>query len=338
MTRESGRVLTVLLNYRTAEMTARSLKAAREAMRHVPGEIIVVDNDSQDGSFEFLQNEIAKYLAEDGYPQISAIQTGHNGGFGYGNNAGFHAGLSRGEFEFLYALNSDAFPAEDAISKLREFMMNKGDVAIAGSELFGEDDQRHVAQFRFPSIFSEFEGAFSFGPVTRLLKRYQVPLFGLPEDHPTQVDWIAGASFMMRREAAEDVGLFDESYFLYFEETDLCLRTARAGWKTYYVPESRVKHIGSVSTGMRDWERAPKFWLDSRLYYFTKNHGAIYALAATLARLLGGALSHLRALVQPKKRRSQPKWYLWDIAKHHLRHLFKPTHSPKIPNAQQAAE
>ncbi len=83
------------------------------------------------------------------------------------------------------------------------------------------------------------------------------------------MDWLAGASLMMRQDVLDRIGLFDEEFFLYFEETELCLRAARAGWPTDYVVESRVAHVGSASTGMKTWDRIPQFWLDSRLRYFT---------------------------------------------------------------------
>ena len=87
-------------------------------------------------------------------------------------------------------------------------------------------------------------------------------------DQSGAVDWLAGASMMMRAEVLEQIGLFDEEYFLYFEETDLCRRAALAGWPTHYVVESRVTHIGSVSTGMKVWDRIPEYWLDSRCFRF----------------------------------------------------------------------
>jgi len=133
-----------------------------------------------------------------------------------------------------------------------------------------------------------------------------------------RVDWLAGASLMLRQSVLDRIGVFDEQFFLYFEETDLCRRAARAGWPTDYVLESRVMHIGSVSTGMKEWARIPGFWLDSRLHYFVKNHGRVYAFAATIAHLAGGMLWRLRLLVQ-RKERVDPPQYLRDLAWHGIR-------------------
>ena len=128
---------------------------------------------------------------------------------------------------------------------------------------------------------------------------------------------------MMRQAVLDQIGLFDERFFLYFEETDLCRRAALAGWPTDYLVESRVMHIGSASTGMREWQRIPGFWLDSRLHYFVKNHGVLYTLAATLALLAGGILWRARLLIQ-RKDRGDPPLYLTDLTLHALRAAVSP--------------
>ena len=180
-------------------------------------------------------------------------------------------------------------------------------------DIHGDDGAPHTTAFRFPTIASEFEGAAKTGPVSRLLKN-SIVAPDLPTE-TTPVDWLAGASVLMRRSVLDQVGLFDESFFLYFEETDLCLRAARAGWPTVYVVESRVMHLGSVSTGMKEWRRVPGYWFASRRHYFQKNHGRLYALAATLAHVAGLGLYGLRVLVQRKKPHTPP-YFLRDLVKH----------------------
>jgi len=110
-----------------------------------------------------------------------------------------------------------------------------------------------------------------------------------------QVDWLAGASMLIRRQVLEDIGLMDDTFFLYFEETDYCRRAREAGWTTHYVVESSVTHIGSVSTGMKDKSKpTPTFWYASRRHYFLKNHGRLYLWAANLAFVLGASLCRIR--------------------------------------------
>ncbi len=316
-------LLTLILNWRTAAMTLQSVETALQGMAGMRGAITVVDNDSGDGSFEAMQAEITARGWDHTAVPVRVIQSGRNGGFGAGSNVGIRAGLPDGTRpDYVYILNSDAFPDQGAIRALLAHLEAHPATGFAGSFTRGDDGVPHRTAFRFPSIASELEGAARIGPISRMLSRYivaqPIPLA------TTQVDWLAGASVMMRQAVLDQIGLFDETYFLYFEETDLCLRAARAGWPCDYVIESRVTHIGSVSTGMKTWARMPGFWLDSRHYYFTKNHGALYATAATLAHVLGGILWRLRCLVQ-RKDRGDPPHFLRDLMVHSWRKATRPT-------------
>lgn len=310
----SARVHCIILNWRTADMTLKAVAAARRAMAGIDGGITVVDNDSQDGSFERLSTALQS-AAEPGLP-VRVLQSGHNGGFGAGNNFGIRTGLPGGvRADFVHILNSDAFPAPDAITALLNHMLDHPRLGFAGSHLHGPEGEPHVTAFRFPSIASEFEGAARIGPITRLLRRHVVPLPVPSESGP--VGWLAGASVMMRGDMLDEVGLFDERFFLYFEETDLMLRAARKGWAAHHVVESRVMHIGSVSTGMKQWKRVPGYWLDSRWHYFAKNHGRFYALMATMARLAGLGLHRLRILIEQQKS-ADPPYFFRDLVRHSL--------------------
>lgn len=324
-------LLTVILNYKTAEITLQSLAAALMATQGIEGEIIIVDNDSQDGSFEVL----TKTVQEKGWSangRVRVLQSGRNGGFGAGNNVGIKAGLLSGDRpDFVYILNSDAFPNRDTISELMNYLMANPAIGFAGSYIQGQDGVPHLTAFRFPSIAGEFEGAVKFGPISRLLKNSIVPL-PLPEE-TCQVDWLAGASLMMRMDVLDEIGLFDERYFLYFEETDLCRRALQAGWPTVYVRSSEVTHIGSVSTGMKNWQRMPQYWFDSRRYYFVKNHGTTYAKLATLACLAGGVFCHLRYALQGKSPVG-PKRFLRDLVRHSLTPDRHPLHFQKPPKSK----
>ncbi|MGY6548147.1 MAG: glycosyltransferase family 2 protein [Roseinatronobacter sp.] len=280
-------VLTVILNYRTAEMSLRAAQAALRAMEGVEGSITIVDNDSQDGSFETLQQALRDT------PRVRVLQSGHNGGFGAGNNVAIRAGLPDGRApDYVYLLNSDAFPEPDAIRLLRDYLSAHPECGFVGSHVRGEDDLPHRTAFRFPSVWSEFESAAQTGPITRLLSRHVVAV-DLP-DRPADIDWCAGASVMFPMPVLDRIGLFDEQFFLYFEETDLCFRIREAGYRGVYLPQARVVHIGSVSTGMRQWQRQPKYWFDSRTHYFRKRGGTGLLVAATLAHLAGGGIRKLR--------------------------------------------
>ena len=129
------------------------------------------------------------------------------------------------------------------------------------------------------------------------------------------MDWVAGASMVIRRDVLDEIGLFDEQFFLYFEETDLCLRAAKAGHPTYYVPESRVTHIGSASTGLKDLsKRLPTYWFESRRHYIGKHHGKKYLWGSNLAWAGGHTLWQVRRRLQ-RKPPADPPHLLADFLK-----------------------
>jgi GT2 family glycosyltransferase len=295
---------TILINYKTPDMTIESLDALmRELGERTDVHVTVVDNASGDGSAERIGAEIARR----GWTErVSLVESERNGGFAYGVNQGL-AALPGGErADFVYLLNSDAFPDPKAVDVLLEFLMRHPEVGIAGSHIHGPDGEPHVTAFRFPSVLGEVEAAMRFGLVTRLLARHQVPIHPIPSEE-TRVDWLAGASMMIRQEVIDDVGRFDDTFFLYYEETDFCRRALAAGWETWYVPASRVMHIGSVSTGMKDVAgRMPAYWFASRTHYFRKNHGASYLWLANLAWILGFTSWRIRRVIQRKPDTDRP--------------------------------
>ncbi|MEM6305524.1 MAG: glycosyltransferase family 2 protein [Pseudomonadota bacterium] len=318
------RLLVIILNYRTAQMT---LRAAEAALADMPegGELVLVDNASGDGSARVLQEEItARGWAVEG--RVRLILSNANGGFGAGNNLGLKAAMSDGTRpDFFYVLNSDAFLDPGCIAALLAHLHAHPKAAFAASHVRGEDGVAHTTAFRFPSVQGEFEGAARIGVISRFLARAVVAP-PLPQE-AARVDWAAGASVLMRAEALRDIGLFDETFFLYFEETDLMKRAARKGWQTWYVPQARVVHIGSVSTGMKDWQRTPPFWFASRRHYFVKNYGRGYAAAAWAARLAGSALHALRCAVTGRPSQDPPH-FVGDLFRFGLG-LSRADHRPK---------
>jgi len=322
---DRARILTILLNFRTPEMTLRAAEAALAEMRALPGELLIIDNGSDDGSFDQIRSAAhERGWLEDGKLRLLASPV--NGGFGAGMNLGFKTGLSDGSApEFYYLLNSDAFVQGDTIRRLRDFLQRSPGAGLVGSYVQGTDGTPHRTAFRFPSIAGEFEASICTGIFTRLLRHWVVAM-EIPQQE-TQVDWTAGASLMIRREVIEDIGGFDERFFLYFEETDLCHRAARAGWRTHYLPDSRIEHVGSASTGMKAWQRTPGYWFDSRRHYFTKTHGRAYALLATLAQTAGRSLYALRCVLSGRKRPGPP-YFLRDLLRHELRASLHPSADP----------
>jgi GT2 family glycosyltransferase len=141
---------------------------------------------------------------------------------------------------------------------------------------------------------------------------------GIPEG-PTEVGWVAGALMMVRREVFDSIGLMDEGYFLYYEETDFALRARKAGWSCWHVPQSRIVHLVGQSSGVtrRDGprKRVPQYWFESRRRYFVLNHGQAYAAFTDFMVILALLVSRLRRLVQPNRDPASP-YFLRDLVTH----------------------
>lgn len=302
------KLLVVLINYRTPEMTLRALGCVLKEFDRIPGDcrVALVENDSGDDSADRLRKALAENAWED---RVELIETPYNGGFAYGVNAGARPALASDDPpEYVYLLNSDAFVDAGAVVKLVQFLDAHPEAGIAGSRIYGDDGAPHETAFSFHSIAGEFEGALGLGIVSRLLYRWKVAKPCPAET--TQVDWLAGASMLIRSTVFEEVGLFDDEYFLYYEETDFCLRAARAGWLTWYLPESGVCHIGSVSTGAKDQTKPrPAFWFHGRRRYFTKNHGAVYRFLTDVAVVIGMTFGKLKATLTRRNYPRPPRFY-----------------------------
>ena len=308
------KLLTIILNFRTPALTLRAVDSAARAMeKWADARIDVVDNDSQDGSFEALRAGLAAYDPR----RVRLLASPRNGGFGAGNNYAIRLALAEeAPPELIYILNSDAFPDSGAIEALVGFLDAHPQAGLAGSYIYGVDGVPHETAFRFPTVWSEIESGLGLGVVSRLLEKYRVPILPMPSE-TREVDWLAGASLMMRASVLREIGLFDEQFFLYFEETDLCRRAKRAGHSTWYVVDSRVAHVGSASTGMKKWRRIPRYWLDSRAHYFEKNHGAGYLRTANLAAAVALGIFRVRRAVQ-RKSDPHPPGYYGDFVRYNL--------------------
>ncbi len=198
-------------------------------------EVTVVDNASSDGSTEAL-------VSADG--AVRLVQTGTNLGYGAAANRGIDAtGL-----ELVLVSNPDVAVHRGALAALVEVLGADPVLAVAGPRILEADGTRYPSARRFPSLVDAAGHALlgDLAPDNRFTRRYRMG--DLASDHVTEVDWVSGACFLARRRALEELGGFDESYFMYAEDTDLCWRARRAGWGVVYVPDAVVTHVQGIST------------------------------------------------------------------------------------------
>ena len=163
----------------------------------------------------------------------------------------------------------------------------------------------------------------------------------------TQVDWVSGASMILRRTMLDQIGLLDEGLYTYCDDADICLRARRAGWETWYVPESRVIHLAGASTGItshtKRLDRRPPYWYQAHHRYFLKNYGALYTALVQAAFIIGYALWRVRWRIQGKPPSDAPYTLIdsirysvfcagrksgWSITLHYTKHQYNPDNCP----------
>jgi GT2 family glycosyltransferase len=297
----------VMVHYRTPALAIESLRSLAPEAASIPGtRVRLVENSSDDGSEE----KLAAAIEREGWSGwVDLIPAGRNGGFAVGNNLAFRRIFAETEQpEYVLLLNPDTIVHAGALRPLLEFLDAHPGVGTAGSRLEDPDASAQRSAFRFPNLAAEFDAGLRLGIVSRLLARKLVAPPVRDDRHAT--DWVCGASMMIRRRVFDDIGLFDEAYFLYSEETDFCLRARRKGWDCWYVPESRVVHLGGQSTGVNDMsQRMPSYWFESRRHYFEKNYGRAYLLLANLLWITGYSLWTVRRTLQNRPDDDKPRMF-----------------------------
>lgn len=303
----------IIVNYRTKDLTLDCLASLAQ---HTLGEsaihVTLVDNDSKDGSVEFLRQAVVDHQW---HSWIDVIALDRNGGFAYGNNAAIERTLHlESPPDFYWLLNPDTLVRADALRALQDYLETNVDVGIVGSRLEDPDGTPQRSMFRFPTLPSELDAGLQLGLVSRLLSRFVIAPAIV--DQACRIDWVAGASMLVRREVFEQVGLLDEEYFMYYEEVDFCRKAGLADFPCAYEPKSRVVHLVGQASGVTNREmtvkRRPKYWFDSRRRYFLKNHGAAYAFAVDSVWILAYSLWRLRCWVQRRKTQ-EPTAFLSDF-------------------------
>ena len=269
-------VVVVTLNGR--ELVERCLDSVADA-----GELIVVDHGSTDGTVELVRER---------FPQARLIEQ-ENRGMGGGNNAGMR--LASGRYFLL--LNSDAWVVGDGLRQLVEFGDAHPDAAVVGPRLRNPDGTLQRSVRAFPTLWrlaTEYFFLRKLAPRTDALNSF----YGGGFDHESvrEADWLYGACLFVRRDAVDQVGLFDESFFMFSEEVDWCYRFHAAGWNVLFDPGAEVVHVGGGSHGGRMYREN----LRGHLRFFAKHYGPAQAEQARKLLLAG---VRIRARVFPSPRR-----------------------------------
>ncbi|MEA1970690.1 MAG: glycosyltransferase family 2 protein [Thermodesulfobacteriota bacterium] len=253
----------VIVNWNTKNLLRDCLESIYKTVRDITFEIIVVDNASHDGSVAMVVKE---------FPGVRIIENSENRGFGAANNQAFT--VMKGRYALL--LNTDTVLTENAAHELFTFMENHDVAAMAGGQLLNRDGSRQNSIANFPTVFtllmntSLLEYLF---PGKYPSKRYE-------HKNPLEVESVVGACVLVRKKAMDEVGMFDERYFFFFEETDWACQMRAAGWKVYHVPSAMIYHLQGKSIG-RNIRSRVEFYR-SRYKFFSKWRGHSYNVAVSI--------------------------------------------------------
>ena len=276
------------------------LLACLETLRGTDAELVVLDNASEDGSVAAVRER---------FPDVRVIAQEFRAGFGTNHNTVIRATEGR----YVYVLNEDTTADDWGFARIVAYLDAHPRVAALGPRLVYPDGRLQDSAWRFPT------------PLVSTLGLLTVGKLGVKQSRGETahaVDWVMGAALVLRRRALDEVGLFDEDFFLYSEEVDLQFRLRRAGWEVHYLPDVTVVHHESQFSAEIPERRINEMWR-SRHRYWRKHHSGAGARVAALAT--GGQYA-VRAAVAPLARRSPRRMLLhardsWRVTGPGLREL-----------------
>ena len=275
-------IAVAVVNHNTCGYLRRCLASVLE---EEPAEAIVVDTASTDGSAEMVRRE---------FPGVSLYAVSNRG---YG--AGANVALTAAQAEYVLVLNADTRLQRGALAALVGYLAEHPEVAVLGPCVASEAGVVEHTARRFPTpleLLLQESGLHMVVDARRSRQR-----------SPQRVDWVLGAALALRRDAALSVGGFDESYFMYGEEIDLCLRLRRSRWETHYARIATVFHVGGASTSQRRPEMAAQYVRSTMLLYRRHRRGWEAELArivlglALVARLIRDSVGLLIEHRQPQR-------------------------------------
>jgi len=249
----------IIINYNVKEFVQNLLYSIEKAKQNLSLEIFVVDNASDDGSVEIIREK---------FPYVNLIANRTNIGFGAANNLA----MSKASGRHFLLINPDTIVKEDTLVKMTEFLNTNESAGIAGCKVLNPDGSLQLPCRRsFPgpwTSFTKVTGLSSLFPKSRLFARYNLTY--LDENKTYEVDAVSGSFMVMKKETYDKIGGFDEQFFMYGEDIDLCYRCQKAGYKVFYVHETEIIHYKGESTKRSGIDETSLFYQAMNL--FVKKH------------------------------------------------------------------
>lgn len=263
-------VSVVIVNWNTCGILRDCLCSVFEQTKNIEFEVIVIDNVSTDGSVEMVKKD---------FPQVKLIENSENRGFAAANNQGI--AIAKGRYVVL--LNPDTVVLDNAIEKTLSFADKQPESAVVGCRVLNPDRTLQPTCFMFPSILNMLLSStylYKLFPKSRFFGRERMTWWD--RNDVREVDVVTGCFMLVRREAIEQVGLLDERFFVYCEETDWCYRFKQTGWKIMYTPCANIIHLGGQSTQKKAAAMIVQI-RKSILQFMKKHHSSfIYRMACLL--------------------------------------------------------
>jgi GT2 family glycosyltransferase len=295
----------IIVNWNAKDLLLRCLEAVNRNLGTIQSEVIVVDNGSTDGSVE---------AACERFPHTRFLENQTNIGFSRANNQAIEA--SGGRYYLL--LNTDTFLHTGALETMLRFMDANPDTGAAGCRLYYEDGSLQRSCTSFPTLATELWQALWLDrlfPKSRVFGKYWMTYWDFNDSR--EVESIIGACMLLRREAIAEVGLLDESYFMYSEETDLCYRLKEKGWKVRFIPQASATHIwGGTSKRIQEETTFLRLY-KSRTQFFRKHYGSAITLLykavlilGSVMRVVGGVIAFFFKKNQNTLKSARNYWYL----------------------------
>jgi N-acetylglucosaminyl-diphospho-decaprenol L-rhamnosyltransferase len=283
----------VIVSWNVRDLLQACLESIQASQWESRPEVIVVDSASSDGTPQMVHDQ---------FPWVRLIEAGHNVGFSKGNNMGIKVSTGR----YVLLLNPDTKLLGEALSEMMGFMESHPQVGVLGPQLLNEDMSIQSSRRRFPTLWTAFFESTWLQPYAprRILDSYF--MCDHPDNQIAEVDWVTGAAMLVRREVIEQVGGFDEGFFMYSEELDWQRRIRSAGWQIVYFPQAQIVHYGGKSSEQVTAQRHIYFQT-SKIRYFRKHHGATAGFALRIFLLMNyvwqllleaakGLVGHKRAM------------------------------------------
>lgn len=280
-------VSVIIVNWNTKNLLRDCIQSILEHAGNVDYEIIVVDNASSDGSAEMVRSD---------FPKVRLIVKHTNRGYAAGVNDGIRSAKCR----YVLLLNSDTLICDSAIEKTVKYADEHINAAVVGCQVWEDEDKIQMTCFRFPDLLNLFFRISGLAKVFRNNHFFgREDMFWWRRDSEREVDVVSGMFMLVRREAIDKVGLMDEAFFLYYEETDWCYRFSKAGWKMLFWPGAKIIHReGGGHSGRTNRSQLKVQTQKSCLIFYKKHYGLLCYL---FARVLLIYYSGLRWLIYASK-------------------------------------